>query len=187
MVARKCQTVNLSNAHSDCLVVKLLYQANAHSFVNVNLCVETVSFCRGRMNRTTVIIATTASLDSDESTVEGRPRTLDWRKLEKSWLLTFLIFGFLSLGTKRRPLTFWELDASSQPQRCWVGKKCFEQHFNSILGDLLEDPNAKPNSGILKSTTANTQMLKVSFAAIAPQKQHIWNEKIQDKMDWDLT
>ncbi|URE09618.1 hypothetical protein MUK42_23073 [Musa troglodytarum] len=72
-----------------------------------------VSFCRGRMNRTTVIIATTASLDSDESTVEG--------------------------------------------------------------------------SGILKSTTANTQMLKVSFAAIAPQKQHIWNEKIQDKMDWDLT
>ena len=41
MVARKCQTVNLSNAHSDCLVVKLLYQANAHSFVNVNLCVET--------------------------------------------------------------------------------------------------------------------------------------------------
>lgn len=36
-----------------------------------------------------------------------RPQTLDWRKLEKSWLLTFSLFGFLSLGTKRRPLTFW--------------------------------------------------------------------------------
>ncbi|THU49289.1 hypothetical protein C4D60_Mb06t07990 [Musa balbisiana] len=142
MVARKCQTVNLSNAHSDCLVVKLLHQANAHSFVNVNICVET----EGEMNRTTVIIATTASLDSDESTVEGRPQTLDWRKLEKSWLLTFSLFGFLSLGIKRRPLAFWDLDASSQPQRCWVGKKSFEQHFNTILGDLLEDPNANPNS-----------------------------------------
>ncbi|CAL9189521.1 unnamed protein product [Musa hybrid cultivar] len=86
--------------------------------------------------------------------------------------MTFYV-GFGSVGSRRRPLTFWksgkirDLDASSQPQRCWVGKKSFEQHFNTILGDLLEDPNANPNSGILKSTTANTQMLKVSFAAIA--------------------
>nr|XP_018683612.1 PREDICTED: uncharacterized protein LOC108953205 [Musa acuminata subsp. malaccensis] len=89
-------------------------------------------------------------------------------------------------SSRRRPLTFWksgkirDLDASSQPQRCWVGKKSFEQHFNTILGDLLEDPNANPNSGILKSTTANTQMLKVSFAAIAsppplpPPKNNIY-------------
>ncbi|CAL9762388.1 unnamed protein product [Musa acuminata subsp. burmannicoides] len=166
MVARKCQTVNLSNAHSDCLVVKLLYQANAHSFVNVNLCVET----GGEMNRTTVIIATTASLDSDESTVEGgnacflqEPQTLDWRKLEKSWLLTFSLFGFLSLGTKRRPLTFWDLDASSQPQRCWVGKKSFEQHFNTILGDLLEDPNANPNRCVQFSHPSSNYILNLLF------------------------
>ncbi|CAD5177515.1 unnamed protein product [Musa acuminata subsp. malaccensis] len=172
MVARKCQTVNLSNAHSDCLVVKLLYQANAHSFVNVNLCVETalLTFNYNRINSVVQLVLEFCIF----FLLLKSGVTLDWRKLEKSWLLTFSLFGFLSLGTKRRPLTFWDLDASSQPQRCWVGKKSFEQHFNTILGDLLEDPNANPNSGILKSTTANTQMLKVSFAAIAspshPQK-----------------
>lgn len=82
--------------------------------------------------------------------------------------MTFYV-GFGSVGSRRRPLTFWksgkirDLDASSQPQRCWVGKKSFEQHFNTILGDLLEDPNANPNRCVQFSHPSSNYILNLLF------------------------